>query len=221
VGDAQFQKKCLGKMKDVSEGGRTVLYVSHNMKTVEALCERSVLLDQGRVARVGPTSEVTQFYLGIGGGQGEIFRISSPVLKWIGLINRGELNDITPDQDIEFIIDLQAGTDELHHLVMDLYLYNEKDVMVLEAREKYLDDGFDMRPGEKVRVKVVFKSPKLAPGRYHMSVRVGTLITNLWVERVDACNVIGKAYFGNAVFFDNVKSVIIPEYTMSVERKQF
>jgi len=222
VGDAQFQKKCLGKMKDVAEGGRTILYVSHNMKTVEALCERTVLLDQGRVAKVGPTSEVTQFYLGMGGGQGEIFRISSPILKWIGLINRGELNDNSPEEDLEFVIEMQAGSDELHHLVMDLYLYNDKDVMVLEAREKYLDEGFDLKPGERIRVKVVFISPKLAPGRYHMTVKVGTLITNLWVERVDACNIIGKAYFGNALFFENVRSAVIPEYTMTVERrKQF
>ena len=219
VGDAQFQKKCLGKMRDVSEGGRTVLYVSHNMKTVEALCERTVLLEQGKVAKIGPTSEVTQYYLGMGGGQGEIFRVSTPVLKWIGLINRGELNDNSPDQDLEFLIEMQAGSDELHHLVLDLFLFNERDVIVLEAREKYLDEGFDMKPGERIRFKVLFKSPKLAPGRYHMSVKVGTLFTYLWVERVDACNIVGKAYFGNAIFFENVISTVIPEYTMTVERK--
>jgi hypothetical protein len=189
------------------------------MKTVEALCERTVLLDQGKVAMIGPTSEVTQYYLGMGGGQGEIYRVSSPVLKWIGLINRGELNDNSPDQDLEFLFEMQAGSDELHHLVLDMYLYNESDVMVLEAREKYLDDGFDMKPGERIRVKVVFKSPKLSPGRYHLSVKVGTLFTYLWVERVDACNIIGKAYFGNAIFFENVRSTVIPEYTMTVERK--
>jgi len=218
VGDAQFQKKCLGKMKDVSEEGRTVLYVSHNMKTVEALCDRTVLLSQGKMAMVGPTSEVTQHYLGMGGGQGEIFRISKPVLKWVGLINRGELNEINPEDDLEFVIEMETGTEDLHHLQIDIYLYNEKDIMVLEAREKYLDEGFDLRPGERIRFHVKFKSPKLAPGRYHMSVKVGRFITYLWVERVDACNVIGKAYFGNAIFFENVQSTVIPEYTMDVER---
>jgi lipopolysaccharide transport system ATP-binding protein len=219
VGDAQFQKKCLGKMKDVSEGGRTVLYVSHNMKTVEALCERTVLLDNGMVTKIGPTSEVTQFYLGMGGSQGEIFRISSPVLKWVGLINRGELNDNTPEQDLELLIEMQVGAEEMHNLVVEVELYNENDVMVLQAKEKYIDDGFDVKPGERVRMKVVFKSPKLSPGRYHMAVKAGTLFTLLWVERVDACNIIGRAYFGNAVFFENVKSAIIPEYTMSIEKR--
>ena len=54
VGDAQFQKKCLGKMQEVSKQGRTVLFVSHNMGTVANLCGRVVWLEQGRVRDIGP-----------------------------------------------------------------------------------------------------------------------------------------------------------------------
>ncbi len=46
---AQFQKKCLGKMGEVSKGGRTVLFVSHNMGVIRTLCPRAILLDQGRL----------------------------------------------------------------------------------------------------------------------------------------------------------------------------
>ncbi|MGB3525235.1 MAG: polysaccharide ABC transporter ATP-binding protein [Flavobacteriales bacterium] len=63
VGDADFQRKCLGKMKDVATSGRTVLFVSHNMSAINSLCERCILLDQGRVEMEGFTSEVTQQYL--------------------------------------------------------------------------------------------------------------------------------------------------------------
>jgi lipopolysaccharide transport system ATP-binding protein len=64
VGDAQFQKKCLGKMREVSQdGGRTVLFVSHNMGAVSALTSRAVWLDGGRVAALGPTQEVVRAYL--------------------------------------------------------------------------------------------------------------------------------------------------------------
>src|SRR5207245_6227983 len=49
VGDASFQKKCLGKMRDVSANGRTVLFVSHNMAAIEALCSRCLLISQGRL----------------------------------------------------------------------------------------------------------------------------------------------------------------------------
>lgn len=62
VGDAQFQKKCLGKMGDVARHGRTVLFVSHNMEAVVNLCSKAVLLERGRVVRIGPTGEVIQQY---------------------------------------------------------------------------------------------------------------------------------------------------------------
>ncbi len=64
VGDAEFQKKCLGKMGDVAREGRTVLFVSHNMSAVQALCPRSILLRKGGVAFDGPTSDVLREYLG-------------------------------------------------------------------------------------------------------------------------------------------------------------
>src|SRR5687767_3055975 len=63
VGDAEFQKKSLGKMHEVSRGGRTVLFVSHNMAAVQALCNRAVWLDRGRVAAAGPTADVVASYL--------------------------------------------------------------------------------------------------------------------------------------------------------------
>ncbi|MEZ6139610.1 MAG: ABC transporter ATP-binding protein [Zavarzinella sp.] len=63
VGDAQFQKKCLGKMKDVSQEGRTILFVSHDMHAVRRLCHRAVLLSKGEVVQVGPTAEVIATYL--------------------------------------------------------------------------------------------------------------------------------------------------------------
>jgi len=63
VGDAAFQKKCLGKMQDVAGYGRTVLFVSHNMPAVSRLCARTMCLDSGSVVDVGPTSEVVGRYL--------------------------------------------------------------------------------------------------------------------------------------------------------------
>jgi lipopolysaccharide transport system ATP-binding protein len=63
VGDAEFQRKCLGKMKDVAKNGRTVLFVSHNMSAINSLCDRCILLDQGHVELEGDTSEVTRQYL--------------------------------------------------------------------------------------------------------------------------------------------------------------
>jgi lipopolysaccharide transport system ATP-binding protein len=62
VGDIRFQKKCLGKMKDVTGHGRTVIFVSHSLNTVNSLCDECLLLENGRVKQIGPTAEVTASY---------------------------------------------------------------------------------------------------------------------------------------------------------------
>ena len=63
VGDDEFQKKCLGKMKDVADHGRTVLFVSHNMVAVESLCSKSVLIQNGKAHKVEDTGKVITQYL--------------------------------------------------------------------------------------------------------------------------------------------------------------
>jgi lipopolysaccharide transport system ATP-binding protein len=63
VGDAQFQKKCLGKMGEVAQGGRTVLFVSHSMDAISRLCSTALLLKDGATEFIGPTSRAVQSYL--------------------------------------------------------------------------------------------------------------------------------------------------------------
>ncbi|NNE32931.1 MAG: ABC transporter ATP-binding protein [Winogradskyella sp.] len=64
VGDAEFQKKAIGKMQDISKGeGRTVLFVSHNMAVIQKLCNKSVLLDKGKFVMKGKTEDVIEYYL--------------------------------------------------------------------------------------------------------------------------------------------------------------
>jgi lipopolysaccharide transport system ATP-binding protein len=62
VGDLAFQQKCLGKMGDVARGGRTILFVTHQMNQIRRLCERCIWLDGGRVRRTGPTAEAVSAY---------------------------------------------------------------------------------------------------------------------------------------------------------------
>jgi lipopolysaccharide transport system ATP-binding protein len=68
VGDARFQKKCLNKMQNAGQQGRTVLFVSHNMPAITRLCERAILLDGGLVVKDGPAPEVVSGYLSSGLG---------------------------------------------------------------------------------------------------------------------------------------------------------
>lgn len=72
VGDASFQKKCLGKMGDVARGGRTVLFVSHNMGAINRLCRETMFLDDGRIQMIGDTQRVVGTYISArskGGGE--------------------------------------------------------------------------------------------------------------------------------------------------------
>jgi lipopolysaccharide transport system ATP-binding protein len=75
VGDAEFQNKCLGKMKHVANEGRTVLFVSHNLGAVQALCTRALLLDQGRILATGDIPSVISTYLGSGPAV-------MPIIRW-------------------------------------------------------------------------------------------------------------------------------------------
>ncbi|MFA5359787.1 MAG: ABC transporter ATP-binding protein [Patescibacteria group bacterium] len=64
VGDAEFQKKCLGKMEEITKSeGKTILFVSHNINAVQKLCNRCILLRSGEIIKSGPTKEVTDYYL--------------------------------------------------------------------------------------------------------------------------------------------------------------
>ncbi|MFL6334918.1 MAG: ABC transporter ATP-binding protein [Pyrinomonadaceae bacterium] len=75
VGDAAFQKKCLGKISSVARQGRTVLFVSHNMVAIKAMCDRAVLLHQGRLVADGPPAGIVNSYLGAG-------RVSRAEILW-------------------------------------------------------------------------------------------------------------------------------------------
>lgn len=63
VGDAEFQKKCMGKMGDISKGGRTILFVSHNMAALQSLCQKSIIIDKGVVKELMQTSQAVNKYL--------------------------------------------------------------------------------------------------------------------------------------------------------------
>src|SRR5207248_11293275 len=76
VGDAEFQQRCLGRMEDLSGTGRTVVFVSHNMQTINQLCDRAIWLEGGRLHEEGEPSEVVTHYLHSAYGSGS--RISWP-----------------------------------------------------------------------------------------------------------------------------------------------
>ena len=130
VGDTEFQKKCLGKMEDVAKGGRTVLFVSHNMGAIQMLCPRAVLLDRGGLMLDGSASDVTKAYQGIGLARDGERTWSDPMgapgddvvrLRSVRVCNnRGELRTVFTVRDP---VVLEVEYDVLQSSPLDVYFY--------------------------------------------------------------------------------------------------
>jgi lipopolysaccharide transport system ATP-binding protein len=89
VGDVEFQKKCLGKMEDVAKGGRTILFVSHNMTAVRSLCKRTILIDKSELLMDSTTERVVTHYLDRNLLEGAVASSEEIESRMEGQINRG------------------------------------------------------------------------------------------------------------------------------------
>lgn len=117
VGDAEFQKKCLGKMGDVAtQEGRTVLFVSHNMGSISSLCAQSVLIERGKLIRRGETISIIHNYLGEvadSGHQGIPNPPSASLVRLLGitcsLTNEKVTHVIMSGQDVIFTLEYETN----------------------------------------------------------------------------------------------------------------
>ena len=119
VGDAQFQKKCLGKIKDVSEGGRTVLFVSHNMAAIEGLCKKTIWIEQGSMKMYADSHDVVAEYLRMASFSKEN-NLDSPTISrkgngqarftWLELMNKhgAPVESITEGEPFRLRLDLRV-----------------------------------------------------------------------------------------------------------------
>ncbi len=143
VGDAEFQKKCLGKMGDVAREGRTVLFVSHNMAAVEAMCSVALLLVNGRLELTGSTTDVVGAYLQAA-GETSCNRMWNDVdeapgneqvrikLASIGPCEASPSRDITVRS--ELAIELQYwNLTPKRFMNVSLQLYNDREILVFSS----------------------------------------------------------------------------------------
>ncbi|AEW02974.1 polysaccharide/polyol phosphate ABC transporter ATP-binding protein [Niastella koreensis] len=142
VGDAQFQKKCLGKMKDVSSNGRTVLFVSHNMAAVKNLCTHGILLNKGQLEFDGPILDAVTLYQK-GQNTSTLFSHKGPLSEAPGNANirilRFEVTPIEGDvisisSGINFEISFYNQKEDIN-LDITFDLKNEDDVVILHQGE--------------------------------------------------------------------------------------
>jgi len=122
VGDAEFQRRCLGRMQEFGQSGRTVLFVSHNMQAISRLCERTMLLGDGQIERDGRSADVVAHYLqsGQGGGSFREWTEDDPAwsdgtveLRWARVVQDGrtsETADVRRPIGIELAFDVLDDT---------------------------------------------------------------------------------------------------------------
>lgn len=140
VGDGTFQRKCLDKMHDVGQSGRTVLFVSHNLPAVTRLCSRAILLREGRVIDDGPATRVVSTYLnsGVGSMAAQEWPDASrapgnEIARLRAVRVRSDNGEITEALDIRQPIRVEMEYDVLapgHALVPNIHLYNDERVCV-------------------------------------------------------------------------------------------
>ena len=143
VGDATFQKKCLNKMEDVGHQGRTVLFVSHNMPAVTRLCERAILLDEGRVVKDGSSAEIVGVYLKSGLGTTaarewpDLARApGDDIVRLCAVRVRTEDGQIADTVDIRLPVGIEMEYEVLQpgHTLLPYYrVFNQEGVKVFSA----------------------------------------------------------------------------------------
>jgi lipopolysaccharide transport system ATP-binding protein len=170
VGDARFQRKCLNKMEDVGNVGRTVLFVSHNMPAITRLCKRAILLEGGDLVQDGPAHQVVSYYLNSGQRMiaeriwpksstapgNEIVRLQSVRVKT-------ESDEVVDAVDIRKPVGIEMVYDVLEsgRLLLPYYhFFNEEGVLVFEVP----DQGFEWR--RRPRPKGRYTSIAWIPGNF-------------------------------------------------------
>jgi len=183
VGDANFQRKCLGKMNAISKEGRTILFVSHNMPSVQALCERAILLENGHLVMEGSSNQVIDRYLGTleSSHAAEVDLASSPnritppdnaVFKKIRLLNQdGKATCIFPfGEKIVFELDLDTGAREFDNPLISMSIYKRGIPITLLPTHIMVKDTFTLKG--KTRVRCAWDPQGLAPDLYTLQMLV-------------------------------------------------
>lgn len=211
VGDAEFQKKCLGKMGDVSsKQGRTVLFVSHNMAAIKKLCNTGIFLANGEIKDIGSTDEIISQYLQSTELDKSVFELPLPedADTAVGYATKVQVEDL----DSNILKEIPVGkawqvrvvfklNENAQHLIIGLGITNLIDVNILTSWSNVMNLGAG-------HYEAIFKETNLilAPGKYNLTIGLSNY------ERV-------LHYTENAASI-NISNVLDPNLPKSIIRVQ-
>jgi lipopolysaccharide transport system ATP-binding protein len=177
VGDAAFQKKCLGKMEEVSRGGRTILFVSHQMAAVQNLCQTGVLLREGQIAKSGPVADVIAQYLSEVGEQKEVEFDSRKDRKGDGVLrfnrlaladaNGNPVTSLTCGAPATFILAITNHAQrELKNLRIGFGIDTDLGDRIAVLATYLAKEDFPVVPSDTSHIRIEVPRIPLAAGRY-------------------------------------------------------
>jgi len=193
VGDAAFQKKCLGKMREVAGAGRTVLFVSHSMGAVSTLCDKAIFLEKGKVRAIGTIDEIVTIY------SSELFNNKIDDLSQLRLLGLGDeicFSDIqmVSDKDsnlifgepIAYTLTVQSKVN-MDDVILGASIFNASGNCVGSLLS---EDTFSIAANKEIKIYLKIHNTNLAPGSYYAGFGLGQKGTQ---KHFDA--VIGKPTF--------------------------
>ncbi len=230
VGDAEFQKKCLGKMKDVSEkDGRTVLFVSHNMKAVSTLCDSGIFLTNGHIHFQGNIAEAIKRYAfdKVHASVGMV-KIDKGYILFTEVKNSNKLHNIRVNENL--VIELSFAINQLaiDALFVDIGIYNDKGEMVVHSKTRDIHPPLQVSANTLCNVTFEIIQPNLAPGSYTFELYVYheenfNKVVLLWIEDIPLCHVSSYNPYNhlyNQDYLDEIKSVIYPQTLLRFDNGQ-
>jgi lipopolysaccharide transport system ATP-binding protein len=187
VGDAEFQKKCLGKMGDVAQQGRTVLFVSHNMSAILRLTTEAIVLNKGKLIMRGPTQEAVDFYLSSGQAQAgerawdadEVPAASAPFTPISLKVKDGRgkvVETIRSTEPVMFEFEYQLGS-QVTGLRVGMYVSTMRGEYVLtsfDTDEPQLFEKFDTRKAGHYVSRATLPADIFNEGRYSVGVNASS-----------------------------------------------
>ncbi|MBR4727207.1 MAG: ABC transporter ATP-binding protein, partial [Clostridia bacterium] len=175
VGDMAFQKKCIEKMRGIEEErGKTILYVSHNMDTIKRLCERCIVLKQGRIIFDGPANEAIALYMGINRAVSTHYEYPESSHKRYNfrkaLIESADFPDsfngqLPENETLSFRVAVRGKLD-LEEMYLRLEIVNSYGTVIGIMNS---ERGVPLRKNELTHIRVVMDSAHLAPGNYQVN----------------------------------------------------
>jgi lipopolysaccharide transport system ATP-binding protein len=215
VGDAEFQKKCLGKMGDVAAlEGRTVFFVSHNMAAIQTLCSSCCLIERGNLIDIDTPSITINKYLKNNQNLGIIKRETN-FIKWLGMPEK----KFDIDQDISIDLPFIVGDKDLESITLALAISKMDGLKIIRLQTELITKGYHLQANKKYIFAYSIDKPNLAPGEYFIEIYLNDSNTNIfWAQQIPGFEISTKTHSNHIrLFYDRV-GIIMPNFSINLKK---